>query len=110
MGTSLPPPVEAQGLLVSGHVSTTLSWTGQGGSVVYDVIGGSLGDLRTQQGVTSATCLGNDVGSAMWVDPRPLLAAGNGYYYVVRAQDTCSAGTYGYASSAAERLPAAACP
>ena len=109
-GTVLPAPIEVQGLLVSGHASTTLSWTGQGASVVYDVIGGSLGDLRTQQGVTSATCLRNDVGSVTWVDPRPRPGAGNGDYYVVRAQDACGAGTYGYGSSAAERLPAAACP
>jgi hypothetical protein len=104
------PPVEVGGLTVSRTGGTSLSWTSQGAGFRYDVAGGSLATLRANGNVAAATCLANDQATPTWPDPRPDPAAGSGYYYLSRAQNACGSGTYGNASSGAERLPAAACP
>ncbi len=45
-----------------------------------------------------------------WDDTRSEPAAGDGYYYLVRSQSACGSGTYGSASSGAERQPLTGCP
>lgn len=108
-GTPVPPPAEVTGVLVDGATGTTVTWTGLSGSVVYDVAGSTLSDLRAN-GTSTATCLANDDAGPSFVDGRPDPPAGDGYYYMVRAQSACGSGTYGYDSSSVERTPTAACP
>jgi hypothetical protein len=103
-------PVEVTGLTVAGAAGTQLSWTDQGAGFRHDVAGGSVTDLRTAGQVTDATCLADDVVGSTWQDGRADPASGDGYYYLVRAQNVCAAGTYGTASGGGERTPAAACP
>ncbi len=57
-----------------------------------------------------ASCLRNDVAELSASDPRPGPAEGDGYYYLVRAQNGCGAGTYGQATGGAERIPGTPCP
>jgi hypothetical protein len=108
-GTPVPPPSEITDVVVDEQGGTTLTWTALAGGDVYDVAGSTLSDLRTN-GTATATCIANDQTSASFTDPRPDPPAGDGYYYIVRAQSACGSGTYGYDSSAVERTPTAACP
>ncbi len=103
-------PVEVTGLGVNRTGTTTVSWTGQGSGFRYDVAGGDVSTLRSEGGVQSAACLQDDTLGTSWDDTRPDPAAGDGYYYLVRAQNACGEGTYGQNSSGGERSPAAACP
>jgi hypothetical protein len=108
-GTPGSAPPETSGLLVAGASGTTLSWTAAGGGVVYDVAGATLTDLQGG-GTTSAACLQNDGAAASFLDGRPDPAPGSGFYYLVRAQNVCGAGTYGFNSASVERVLPAACP
>jgi hypothetical protein len=102
-----PPNVTGVGLLGLGP--TTLSWANQGGGIVYDVAGGMLAALKTDGGVDAAECLENDLASAEMTDSRSDPAAGEAYYYIVRAQHGCT-GSYGTATGGPERVPSSACP
>ncbi|HEX6853301.1 MAG TPA: hypothetical protein VF139_18030 [Candidatus Polarisedimenticolaceae bacterium] len=108
-GATIPVPAEVAGVAVSGSTTTTIAWTGLGGGVVYDVASAALSELRTS-GTTTATCLGNDLANTSFDDARPDPASGDGWYYLVRAQSGCGAGTYGFDSTPSERMPAAGCP
>ena len=108
-GTPVPPPAEVTGLLVHGRTMTTVYWPGLPGTVVYDVAGSTLSDLRLN-GTSTAVCLSNDGTGTSFTDTRSSPATGDGYYYLVRAQSQCGTGTYGHDSASVERTPAAGCP
>jgi len=108
---SADPPVEVETLLLDRGDPTlpsTLTWSVQGPTSLYDVAGGSLSVLRGEGGSGSASCLAEDLGLAAWDDVAPP-SAGDGGYYLVRAQKSCGAGTYGSASGGGERVPLAGC-
>ena len=104
------PPTEVLSLAVDKGANTTLNWTDQGTGFRYDVAGGLVSVLRSEGSTTSAGCLDDDGADATFEDLRPDPVAGEGFYYLPRAQNACGDGTYGLATSGAERLPAAACP
>jgi hypothetical protein len=105
------PPGEIDALVLTKGALTGVSWAGlPAGSAVYDISGGTLSLLRLAGSVADASCLENDVPSAPWNDPRPDPVEDDGYYYLVRAQNVCGAGTYGAATGGAERLPGTPCP
>ncbi len=108
-GTPGSAPPETAGLVVTGAAGTTLSWTAAGPGAVYDVAGATLTTLQGG-GTASAACLSNDGAAASFLDGRPDPAAGAGYYYLVRAQNVCGPGTYGFNSASVERVLPAACP
>jgi hypothetical protein len=88
-----------------------LHWTEQGPGVTYDVVTGTLAALRADGGATGASCLADDRTAGVFDDTRLAPAPGGSYYYLVRAQkSSCANGTYGYASSGAERVPVSPCP
>jgi hypothetical protein len=111
-------PADAGAFAVPGEVredrfdaARQLTWTTEaprsGSGTVYDVMRGQVGhfpvgsdpdEMCAIQG-TSATSLPPDV------PPAP----GIGFYYAVRGENACGAGTYGFASSGTERT-SAACP
>jgi hypothetical protein len=105
-------PGEIAGVSLTKGASPGLVWSsGSGGSAdVYDIAGGTIGAMRADAGVGAANCLQNDNAGTSWPDPRSDPAAGQGYYYLVRAQNLCGTGTYGSATAGGERLPASACP
>jgi hypothetical protein len=98
------------GVTVTKVAGTTLAWTAAGSGIVYDVSGGAVAALTAAGGASGATCLQNDAPANTWNDPRVDPAVGSGYYYLVRAQNVCGGGTYGFATGGAERLPTSACP
>ena len=59
----------------------------------YDVVSGSLSTLQ-DQGVLLGTCLADDLGGTQWSDVR-VPGGGQGYFYLVRADNACGPGTYG---------------
>jgi hypothetical protein len=103
-------PAEVGGLSVSGSSATSVGWVPEAPGFAYDVASGLLSALAADGGVASATCLEDDASSPPLLDGRAAPPAGDGYYYIVRSQSACGTGTYGFASSGAERVPLAACP
>jgi hypothetical protein len=113
--TSAAPPAEVAGLqwVRSYYGHMVMLWGDQGPGLRYDIAGGLISRLRPEGGVVGATCVagGDNLPLHEFDDPRPDPAPGQGYYYIIRSEsDVCGGGTYGYASSGAERLPVSACP
>jgi hypothetical protein len=96
-GSPVGPPPEVADMTVGGGPTLALTWTGQGASVVYDVTSGTLSSLQSA-GFSSVACLANDDTASSYDDTRSIPAA-DGFYYLVRAQTTCGAGTYGDGSA-----------
>jgi len=101
-------PLEVDGVVLTSG-PTTLSWSPQAGAV-YDVVSGGVLALHTGDGVAFAACLENDVAGIVWQDTRPDPAADAGYYYLVRAEDSCGTGSWGTGSQGAPRQPLFDCP
>lgn len=95
------PPVEVPRLRLSG-TAPSLGWDAQnaatGSATSYTVVSGDLSDLRADAGFASACRLGSELTTTKLVDGRVAPSAGNGTYYLVRAGNACSNGTYGNAS------------
>ncbi len=102
-------PGEVQNLTVTLPGATRLDWTAQASGTLYDVVSGEVGGL-IPAGVTDAVCLANGRAVATLDDARPDPPAGAAQYYLVRSEQSCNAGTYGIATSGAERTPVSACP
>ncbi|HEX6851367.1 MAG TPA: thrombospondin type 3 repeat-containing protein [Candidatus Polarisedimenticolaceae bacterium] len=104
------PPSEVAGVLVDDLAGTTVAWGSLGASARYDVAGSDLAALRADGNAGAATCLADDVTATSWADPRPEPAPGDGFYYLVRAQNACGNGGYGNGSGGAPRSPLTGCP
>jgi len=88
-------PAEISGVSFSSD-KTTLSWTdaGQGPSVGYEVLRGSVGSLPVGPGGGDETC--SQVPSATsWSDPLTPVARA-GFWYLVRAENACGSGPWGF--------------
>ncbi len=107
--TSWTPPSEVADLALSGSVATTVSWTCAGSGVHYDIAGGLVSALRHDGGMGAAECLVSGAVMCAIEDTRPAPAAGESYYYIVRAANACL-GSYGFATNGTERRPTADCP
>jgi hypothetical protein len=90
--------------VIPGHVTglkgladrVTLRWTAEPVADRYDVVRGGLAALRTSGGdfqTSLSACTENDSPDAQSLDGF-VPAAGNGSYYLVRAQRACRSGTY----------------
>jgi hypothetical protein len=117
IGRYVPPqapcsgsPGEVFGLALEPGAATRLSWDCQGPGILYDVAGWLVSDLRRDGGTAGASCLDNDLPDLLWGDLRSAPSPGEGYYYLVRANNGCGNGTYGSTSGGVERLPGADCP
>jgi hypothetical protein len=99
-------PEEVDGVTVSktanDSTTVTLSWTSQeatsGPGTVYDVVVGLLSDLRSSGGFGTAACLGDDHSAPSLEVVRADAVPGDGDYFLVRAQNSCGAATYGDSS------------
>ena len=103
-------PPEVSDLTLGKTAFTQLTWTAPDGVSAYDVAGAELGDLAIDGGVDGAACLMDDTGAAVWEDTRADPVSGEGYYYLVRGENACGAGTYGFDGSGEERVLPVACP
>ena len=93
------PASEVTNLAVAAGVPASLTWDEQasvtGPGVFYDVVGGSLLVLRAS-GLTTATgCLSGDLTLNAYDDARADPAVGDGYYYLIRARNSCADGGFG---------------
>ncbi len=95
MGT---PPPEPPGLWLSRTASgaARLAWPAVATATSYDVVAGSLGVLRSSAGDFGAAvdrCLGNQLVATQREDPSTP-GPGAGFWYLVRATNCSSAGSY----------------
>ncbi len=92
------PPREVRQLRVSEAATLQLGWDDQAGvagsGTTYTVVSGQLQELRATAGYADACTLGT-VTTRSTTDARPDPPPGNAYYYLVRAGNACSPGTYG---------------
>ncbi len=93
------PAVEVAGLAANGASPTMLLWTDQAGAagpgIRYDVVSGSILDLRSAGLVAATSCLASDVPGASYSDSRANPSAGDGIYYLARAENACGPGGFG---------------
>ncbi|HEX5044876.1 MAG TPA: hypothetical protein VFV75_18405 [Candidatus Polarisedimenticolaceae bacterium] len=96
---SFAMPAVVSGVTAGGASPTQLAWASQAGAtgsgVRYDVAGGLLSQLRTSGLVAATGCLGADLAGASFSDTRPQPAAGDGYYYLLRAENACGSSGFG---------------
>jgi len=97
-------------LRIAKQPQPTLVWIAGPAGSVYDVAWGTLAALRVDGGVDAAQCLADDLAVPSFSDPLADPVLGAGRYYIVRLRNACGTGSYGMATSGAERLPIAACP
>jgi photosystem II stability/assembly factor-like uncharacterized protein len=86
-----------------------------GPDVEYDVITGQISHLLADRGFARAECLAGDepAPGIDRVQPQPEPPLPNGYYYLVRAQNTCGSGGWGSGSGSPDPrdfLDGVACP
>lgn len=92
------PPVTIPRLRLGklGSSAARLVWEAVATASAYDVVRGSLGDLRQSRGdfrVATDHCLANDL-PRMWLRDVAAPRAGDGFWYLVRAVNCAGAGTY----------------
>lgn len=99
-------PGEVHGL--GFRAPTVLRWNSaaalSGSGTTYDVVRGSIAELRTG-GTATHACLGDDTAALELTLTDP--PAGQGFYYLARATNACGVGTYGSGTSGSERVSSA---
>lgn len=99
------PPGEVSGLLVEAD-RVALSWDSAapaaGAATTHQVLRGLIGELPVGGGA-SESCLSAGTTSASLSDPG-IPAAGAGFWYVVRAVNSCGSGGYGRTSAGQNRV------
>jgi hypothetical protein len=101
-------PVEVAGFVFQG---SALVWaeqaTATGPGILYDVVSGTIAGLRASGLAAATSCLGSDLTTPAYTDARPAPTAGQAYYYLVRAVNSCGSGGFGPGRTALDTL---ACP
>lgn len=94
-----PPEVRELQVARAAGGSVELSWESldpvAGADTVYDVLRGTLSELRADEGFARAECLAASLANTLFADPQPGPAADDGFWYLVRGRNTCGDGTYG---------------
>jgi hypothetical protein len=88
-------PAGVAGVQAAGSAPTILSWSDQGVDVRYDVVSGILSEMRADGNFGRSTCESNGGAGPVWPDGRPFPFLGNGYYYLIRAENACGDGGWG---------------
>ena len=103
-------PGQVGGLLLArtGPATVELRWSSQdaasGQATVYDVVSGSLQDLRQDGGFGRAGCLVDDHDDTPYAAAIGEPQAGQGTYYLVRGHNRCGAADYGSGSPPGPRV------
>jgi hypothetical protein len=93
-GTAVPAPGEVAGVgfLADG---ATIVWDPPGGTgIVYDVVRGRLAALPVGPGGGDEICAATDSTTNAFTDTDPV-PEGDGFWYLVRAANSCAPGSYG---------------
>ena len=100
-------PVEEMDLTLDPGAPTNLSWFDLapfiGPETQYDLVSGAMGPgagINTAAGA----CLQSGLTQPQYADSRPNPSPGTGVWYLVRARNSCGAGTYGTSSAGLERV------
>ena len=97
--TAFGAPVEVPRLRLSNPAGTALGWDAQaaaaGPGTVSTLVAGNLKSLSAERGFASACVLADGLTTPAFADAQPDPPPGSGYYYLVRAGNVCSPGTYG---------------
>ncbi len=97
-------PAEVPRLRVSGHGVTLFGWDAQaaaaGPGTAYTIASGEAGALQSDGGFFGACILVDGLSVSQSSDPLPDPAPGTVRYYMARAGNGCSDGTYGDGSGA----------
>jgi len=88
--------------------ATTIAWPVVTGADRYDLATGTIASLQAS-GLTGSTCFFENVTTQSVLEYRLEPTAGNGYYYLVRAENACGTGSWGLDRLGRWRL-SAACP
>jgi DNA-binding beta-propeller fold protein YncE/mono/diheme cytochrome c family protein len=106
--SSWAPPSEVGGLSMQGKGPTAISWSdqapGAGPGMRYDVAGGTLSALRASGIVAATSCIAGDLTAPAFSDTQAAPAPGDGYYYVIRAENGCGSGSFGPGRSSLDPL------
>ena len=102
-------------LLVTHGVSgyAYLAWTDMraqaGPAVVYDIVSGLVSELWSDRDFSRAGCFarGRLINSA--ADTRRILAPRDAYYYLIRGENSCGIGPWGFDSFGVERVATVVC-
>jgi hypothetical protein len=92
--------------------STQLDWTDQaataGSGTRYDIVTGLTSALLADDGYAHATCLDSTLTTSKYMDRRgnPPASGNAAYYYLVRAKNSCGAGTFGNSTLVPDRRDA----
>jgi hypothetical protein len=90
-------PIEVPDLRLSGAGPTVLTWTDErplaGPGTLHDLVSGALGPTGGVS-LSSAGCLQSS-DTAGFTDTRPAPPVGSGFWYLVRARNSCGTGSYG---------------
>lgn len=95
---SPPLPLEVTNV-VANTSAPLLAWDDQsarsGATTRYDVAGGNLQSLRSFGPGAATSCQATSLSQPSYDDARPNPAGGDGYYYLVRAENGCGNGGWG---------------
>ena len=98
-------------LSAEGVSPTHLSWDDQasttGPGLTYDVAGGTLASLDSLGLDATTSCIDTGLVSPDYDDARTPPVLGDGYYYLIRAVNSCLSATFG---PGRESLSSLACP
>jgi hypothetical protein len=90
--------------------ATRVSWPSAGPTELYDLARGLRSELMIDGGTDSAICIQSNLGVLVIDDADPDPVPGEAFYYILRGQNACGVGTYGFSSGGSERIPAVPCP
>lgn len=102
-------PAGETGLLTYGPGKQTISWVAAPGATSYDVVLGSITSLPVGPGGGDELCVADNV-AANSVSDDTVPPAGNGLWYVVRGNNSCGSGSYGYPSPGFTPRVTTTCP
>ncbi|MBZ5637609.1 MAG: hypothetical protein LAO51_02510 [Acidobacteriia bacterium] len=89
------PPGEVANLGFSDRVTMTWSTAGGGSGTAHDVLRGGLGALPVGPGGNDEVCLADYLAATSLADATTPVV-GSGFWYLIRGENTCGEGTYGY--------------
>ncbi|HJQ98121.1 MAG TPA: PQQ-dependent sugar dehydrogenase [Candidatus Polarisedimenticolaceae bacterium] len=106
-------PGESRTIRVSKHATTRLGWDDPrpdlGAGTASTVVSGKLSDLRALGDFSTVCRLGGPLAATTLADARATPPPGDGFYYLVRAGNSCGAGTYGGGRAALDGAVLPAC-
>lgn len=86
--------VSVSGLVPDDADKDRLRWIDADPAATYNVFSGAIGELVTL-GLDGMTCLDSGLTQSTYLDLRADPPAGDGYYYLVQAENECGAGPLG---------------